>query len=88
MMDVDTIPGESSCNPHIDETSASETEQTPKDRLLGLLDQVEAHVERLRKEAAQLEEEKDTLFTTLDTIRNSDLLVTLDESKYSTYLLI
>lgn len=46
----------------------------PKDRLLDILDQVEAHVERLRKDTLLLEEKKDALFTTLDAIRNSDLL--------------
>ncbi|XP_054278866.1 BAG family molecular chaperone regulator 2-like [Macrosteles quadrilineatus] len=79
-MDVDAHGSESTSGPHVDDTGVSEMEKTPKDRLLELLDQVELHVERLRKEAAQLEEERDTLFTTLDTIRNSDLLATIDEN--------
>uniref|UniRef100_A0A1B6M1T6 BAG domain-containing protein n=1 Tax=Graphocephala atropunctata TaxID=36148 RepID=A0A1B6M1T6_9HEMI len=77
-MDVDTMAIESASGPHIDDSLTSETDKTPKDRLLDLLDQVEIHVERLRKEAGKLEEERDTLYTTLDTIRNSDLLATLD----------
>ncbi|XP_070151403.1 BAG family molecular chaperone regulator 2 [Polyergus mexicanus] len=51
----------------------------PKDRLVGLLDQIELHVEQLRKDAARLEEEKDTLLTTLDTLRNNDILISLEE---------
>jgi len=79
-MDVDRLASESTSGPHIDDSEVSEMEKTPKDRLLELLDQVELHVERLRKEAGQLEEERDTLFTTLDTIRNSELLATLDDN--------
>ncbi|EGI60844.1 PREDICTED: BAG family molecular chaperone regulator 2 [Acromyrmex echinatior] len=54
-------------------------EQKPKDRLVGLLDHIEAHVEQLRKDAARLMEEKDGLLTTLDTLRNNDLLFSLEE---------
>lgn len=54
-------------------------EPKPKDRLVGLLDQIEMHVEQLRKDAARLEEEKDTLLTTLDTLRNNDILIALEE---------
>lgn len=50
-----------------------------KDRLVGLLDQIEVHVEQLRKDASRLEEEKDSLLTTLDTLRNNDILGTLEE---------
>lgn len=56
-------------------------EPKPKDRLVGLLDQIELHVEQLRKDAARLEEEKDTLLTTLDTLRNNDILISLEERK-------
>lgn len=86
-MEVDTqaISSKSS-SPHIDDSATGEMDKTPKDRLLELLDQVEVHVERLRKEASNLEEERDTLFNTLDTIRNSDLLATLDQSKLSIFI--
>jgi len=73
-------PSAQSSSPKVDDSLSSESEKTPKDRLLDLLDQVEAHVERLRKDASTLEEERDTLFTTLDTIRNSDLLATLEDN--------
>lgn len=57
----------------------SSKESKPKDRLVGLLDQIEMHVEQLRKDASRLEEEKDTLLTTLDTLRNNDILHSLVE---------
>ncbi|XP_020286879.1 BAG family molecular chaperone regulator 2 [Pseudomyrmex gracilis] len=54
-------------------------EAKPKDRLVVLLDQIEMHVEQLRKDASRLEEEKDSLLTTLDTLRNNDMLHALEE---------
>lgn len=79
-MDVESTVVEST--PDVDDSGTSDMGKTPKDRLTELLDQVELHVERIRFEAAKLEEEQNTLFTTLDTIRNSEQLSTLDESKY------
>lgn len=61
--------------PNIEESS--DPDKHPKDRLLDILDQVEAHVEKLRKDTLLLEEKKDALFTTLDAIRNSELLLEL-----------
>lgn len=61
------------------EQQRSRNELKPKDRLVGLLDQIEVHVEQLRKDASRLEEEKDSLLTTLDTLRNNDILCTLEE---------
>ncbi|XP_012233532.1 BAG family molecular chaperone regulator 2 [Linepithema humile] len=55
------------------------SEPKSKDRLVGLLDQIEVHVEQLRKDASRLEEEKDSLMTTLDTLRNNDMLCDLEE---------
>lgn len=60
-------------------------EQKPKDRLVGLLDHIEAHVEQLRKDAARLMEEKDGLLTTLDTLRNNDMLFTLEEREWTSF---
>lgn len=55
----------------------------PKDRLVGLLDQIEVHVEQLRKDASRLEEQKDGLLNTLDTLRNNDIqLFALEECKF------
>uniref|UniRef100_A0A023F9S6 Putative bag family molecular chaperone regulator 2 n=2 Tax=Triatoma infestans TaxID=30076 RepID=A0A023F9S6_TRIIF len=71
-MDCDGVP--------LIDDSADGVERPPKDRLLSLLDQVEAHVERLRRETLLLEERRDSLFTTLDTIRNSELFNELQET--------
>lgn len=65
--------------PHIVESADCDSTIKPKDRLVSLLDQIELHVEQLRKDAWRLEEEKDTLLTTLDNIRNNELLSGLEE---------
>lgn len=62
------------------EGADSEYSNKPKDRLVSLLDQIEMRVEQLRKDAARLEEEKDAMLTTLDTIRNNEMLVALEEA--------
>ncbi|XP_012255276.2 BAG family molecular chaperone regulator 2 [Athalia rosae] len=56
------------------------SQKKPKDRLVDILDQIEAHVEQLRKDASKLEEERDTLLTTLDTLRNNEILCELAEA--------
>lgn len=71
--------------PHIVESGPASPQKSPKDRLVDLLDQVEIHVERLRRDALKLEEEKDTLLTTLDTLRNSEMMVELNERKYTLF---
>ncbi|KAG7211948.1 hypothetical protein KM043_011157 [Ampulex compressa] len=65
--------------PQIMETSDCDSKKKPKDRLVCLLDQIEVHVEQLRRDAWRLEEEKDSLLTTLDTLRNNEILCTLEE---------
>ncbi|XP_046819910.1 BAG family molecular chaperone regulator 2 isoform X1 [Vespa crabro] len=64
---------------HIIESVDCDSTTKPKDRLVNLLDQIELHVEQLRRDAWRLEEEKDTLLSTLDTIRNNELLGSLEE---------
>ncbi|KAK9296141.1 hypothetical protein QLX08_009770 [Tetragonisca angustula] len=66
--------------PHIMESADCDGSTKPKDRLVRLLDQIEVHVEQLRKDAWRLEEEKDTLLTTLDTLRNDEVLSGLGET--------
>lgn len=66
--------------PKIDENNTMDN-KPPKERILTLLDLLESHVEKLRKEAAQLEEDKDQLLATLDSVRHTDLMNQLDESK-------
>jgi BCL2-associated athanogene 2 len=73
--------GSGSVLPQVAEPNPDTSQKSPKDRLVHLLDQVEMHVERLRKDALKLEEERDTLLTTLDTIRNSEMMIDLSDSK-------
>lgn len=47
-----------------------------------MLDFLEGHVEKLRKGASQLEEDRDALLSTLDSVVNADLMYLLDESEY------
>jgi len=65
--------------PRIDENNSLES-KPPKEKILEILDMLESHVEKLRKEAAQLEEDKDQLLTTLDSIKHADLMNQLDEN--------
>ncbi|KAF7995462.1 hypothetical protein HCN44_006569 [Aphidius gifuensis] len=65
--------------PQIMESSESEYKK-PKDRLVNLLDQIELRVEQLRRDALRLEEEKDTMLTTLDTLRTNEILTFLEEA--------
>ncbi|XP_053614713.1 BAG family molecular chaperone regulator 2 [Plodia interpunctella] len=83
-MEVDQIvsewsyPAEGSRLPLIDESSALGT-QPPKDRLIAVLDQVEMRVERLRRDTVRIEEERDSLLSTLDSIKQSELLGDVSE---------
>ncbi|XP_017754398.1 PREDICTED: BAG family molecular chaperone regulator 2 [Eufriesea mexicana] len=66
--------------PHIVENADCGGSLKPKDKLFSLLDQIEVHVEQLRKDAWRLEEERDTLLTTLDALRNNEDLNGLGET--------
>lgn len=63
--------------PKIDEDSPLDN-KTPKQRIEELLDSVEGHVERIRREAIKLEEERDALLASLDSIRNADVFSLLE----------
>lgn len=56
-------------------------ERLMKENVIDILDEVERHVERMRKEAVHLEEEKETIFTALDTLRHSHIMEDLNEGK-------
>lgn len=66
--------------PKIDEAQTLEN-KTPKQRALELLELLEGHVEKLRREAVRLEEDKDSLLASLDSIRNADIVGDLIECK-------
>ncbi|CAH1107464.1 unnamed protein product [Psylliodes chrysocephalus] len=65
--------------PQIDEEDPKNT-KPPKDRLLEFLDILEGHVEQLRKNASQLEEDKDAVLVALDSVINADLLYNLEDN--------
>lgn len=65
--------------PTIDENLVSES-KTPKQRLIEMLDVLEAHVEKLRKEAIKLEDDRDALLASLDSVKNTNLLTELSEN--------
>nr|CAI5847157.1 unnamed protein product [Callosobruchus analis] len=88
-MDVDPIPGSSSgistavvlqAMPKIDEDHLL-SNKPPKERIVEMLDMLETHVEKLRRGASQLEEDRDALLSTLDSVVNADLMYNLDESE-------
>lgn len=66
--------------PHIVESADCGGSSKVKNGLVTLLDQIEVHVEQLRRDAWRLEEEKDTLLTTLDTLRNNEMLTALEDT--------
>lgn len=74
--------------PQINENSGVDYSTKPKEKLVSLLDQIEVHVEQLRKDAWRLEEEKDTLLTTLDTLRNNEILIALQEGCYCSIVIL
>ncbi|CAH1999107.1 unnamed protein product [Acanthoscelides obtectus] len=64
--------------PKIDEDHML-SNKPPKERVVEMLDMLETHVEKLRRGASQLEEDKDALLSTLDSVVNADLMYNLDE---------
>lgn len=70
--------------PQIDETTSDG--ESSKSKLLRLLDEIENRVERFRRGALLMEEEKDILFSSIDAIKSSDLISDLLESMYHLFL--
>lgn len=64
--------------PKIDEDCVMDSRGS-KQRLTEIIDLIEGHVEKLRREASKLEEERDSLLASLDTVRNSDIMGDLSE---------
>lgn len=67
--------------PKIDEAISLES-KPPKQRAVELLDILEGHVEKLRRDAAKLEEDKDALLASLDAVKNADIMGEIIECKY------
>lgn len=70
--------------PKIDEAIALEIKPA-KQRAIELLDLLEGHVEKLRREAAKLEEDKDALLVSLDAVRNADIMGEIIECKFNCF---
>lgn len=51
------------------------------DRFIDVLDQLDTRVEKLRKEALQLQERRDALLMSMDVIKNNEHLAGLNECK-------
>lgn len=66
--------------PKIDENNIMDN-KTPKERIVERLDFLEGHVEKLRKEACTLEENRDQLLASLDSVKTTDLMNELAESE-------
>lgn len=70
-----------SSGPKIDETSIELT-KPQIDRFIGILDQLDSKVEKLRKDALMLKEKKDFLAMSMDLLRNNEYLTGLKENEY------
>lgn len=64
--------------PKIDEDCVIDSKMA-RQKLTEVLDLIESRVEKLRKEASILEEEKDSLLASLDTVRHADTMTDLSE---------
>ncbi|XP_017774548.1 PREDICTED: BAG family molecular chaperone regulator 2 [Nicrophorus vespilloides] len=74
-MEVDPCPSTSAEQlspkailPKIDEDNVLDFPH-PKEKIMEILDNLEGHVEKLRKDASKLEEEKDNILSSLDTVK-------------------
>lgn len=50
-------------------------------RFIDVLDQIDTRVEKLRKEALQLQERRDALLMSMDVLKNNELMNGLNECK-------
>lgn len=56
---------------------SNEPNKDAKEKLLDLLDKVEVLIEQLRRDVQLIEEKRDSIFNTLDSVRNSEVLTEL-----------
>ncbi|KAL1488032.1 hypothetical protein ABEB36_015405 [Hypothenemus hampei] len=83
-MDVDSVIASSSVItttavllPKVEDNILMDNKR-PKEKLIELLDLIESQVEKLRRDAVQLEESRDHLLTALDSIKHTDLMADLE----------
>lgn len=78
-MEIDIIATSSElCTnlPKIDENTPLSS-KSPKERMLEVLDVLESHVEKIRKDAAKLEDERDQILSSIDSVKNTDFMSSL-----------
>lgn len=68
-----SLPPVSASLPKIDEDNILDP-QTVKRKVTEILDMLEVRVEKLRKEAVTLEEDRDHILASLDSIRTADCI--------------
>jgi len=85
-MDVDSSTETSAENPigwnlpKIEESNSSmETTATGIKRFVNILDQLDTNVERLRREARDLQDKRDRMHMSMDLIKNNEKFSDLDE---------
>lgn len=67
--------------PRVDDSNTHWHSKPPMERFIGILDQLDSKVEKLRKEALVLQEKKDFLAMSVDLLRNNEYLTGLDENE-------
>lgn len=67
--------------PKVDDSNTHWNSKPPMERFIGILDQLDSKVEKLRKEALVLQEKKDFLAMSVDLLRNNEYLTGLDENE-------
>lgn len=77
-----TSPNVPSFLPKIDEDNVMDSVNT-KQRITEILDLLEGKVEKLRKEASKLEEDRDNILASLDSLRTADWTTNINKCEYA-----
>lgn len=88
-MEVDTATTDFGCGssqdwavmPKVDDSNTTWLSKPPMERFIGILDQLDSKVEKLRKDALVLQEKKDFLAMSVDLLKNNEYLTGLDENE-------
>lgn len=67
--------------PKVDDSGAGWSSKPPMERFVSILDQLDAKVEKLRKDALLLQEKKDFLAMSVDLLKNNEYLTGLNENE-------
>lgn len=66
---------------HVDDRAAADRPFNLNERFVGVLDQLDARVEKFRKDAMGLQEKRDFLLMSIDLIKTNDLLQGMNEAE-------